>query len=66
VSAHAALDNAAQRWHKGRAKRALPREHAEGPGFCHELARAFVYSAFTPRIAHYALALSGQIALITS
>ena len=50
------LDNAAQCWHKGRAKRALPREHAEGPGFCHELARAFVYSASTPRIAQCVLA----------
>jgi hypothetical protein len=35
---HAALDKAAQHWHKGKANAPLnAREHVEGPGFCQEL-----------------------------
>jgi hypothetical protein len=35
-----------------------PREHAEGPGFCQERARAFVYSVSRLSIAHSTLASS--------
>ncbi len=51
-SPRAALDNAANCGHKGKRKRVLmPREHVEGPGFCQESARAFVYPASAPSIA---------------
>ncbi len=50
------LDNAAQRRHKGTATLPMRHSQEEGPGFCQEFARAFVFLGNPPSIAQPSLA----------